>query len=110
MSQSATKSTAPAVGPMVHLEFIQNQALLPEEQGIEAIEAYHRAVFLHHHAADLERFQQQGKIHAERLAHLDSRLKEIQAKLAQRDKLVPVNADGQPDVNPTAPWNFWDRA
>jgi hypothetical protein len=110
MSQPATRSVTDTTGAMVHLEFIQNQALLPEEEGLEAIEAYHRALFLHQHAADLERFQQQGKTHAERLVHLDSRLKEIQAKLSQREKLVPVNMDGQPDVHPAAPWNIWDRA
>jgi hypothetical protein len=104
------KDTTATITPAVHLEFIQNQAGLPEGEGIEEIESYHRALFLHHHAGDLERFQQQGRIHEDRLAHLETRLKETHARLAGIDKLMPVNLEGEPDIKPTAPWNLWDRA
>ncbi|MBI4660396.1 MAG: hypothetical protein HY735_16290 [Verrucomicrobia bacterium] len=110
MSSPVRKDSATAITPAVHLEFIQNQAGLPEGAGIEEIEAYHRALFMHHHASEMEKFQQQGRIHEERLAHLDMRLRETNAKLAGLDKLVPVNFDGQPDLKPTAPWNLWDLA
>ncbi len=109
MSALATKETA-AAGPTVHLEFIQNQAGLPEAEGLAAVDSYHRAVFMHHHARDFERFQQQARIHSDRLAHLEGRLGEINAKLAGQEKLVAVKIDGEPDVQPSAPWNIWDRA
>jgi hypothetical protein len=110
MSPLVKKNTAETITPAVHLEFIQNQAGLPEAQGIEEIEAYHRALFLHHHAGDLERFQEQGRIHTGRVAHLEARLKETHARLAGMEKLIPVSLDGEPDIKPTSPWNFWDRA
>lgn len=110
MSTLARKNTTETITPAVHLEFIQNQAGLPESEGAEEIEAYHRALFLHHHAEDLERFQQQGRIHEDRLAHLETRLKETHTKLAGLEKLIPVSLDGEPDVKPTSPWNFWDRS
>ena len=110
MSLLVKKNTAESITPAVHLEFIQNQAGLPEVEGIEEIEAYHRALFLHHHAGDLERFQQQGRIHEDRLSHLEMRLKDAHAKLAGLEKLIPVNLDGEPDIKPTSPWNLWDRA
>lgn len=110
MSQAASK--AATIGPMVHLEFIQNQAGLPDGangNGLDEIEAYHRAIFLRHHAQDLERFQQEIRIHEERLAHLETRLKETHGRLADLQKLVPVKLEGEPDTQPTSPWNFWDR-
>lgn len=98
------------IHPAVHLEFIQNQAGLPENAGIEEIEAYHRAIFLHHHATEWEQCQQQTRTHEERLAHLESRLAGTQQKLAGLDSLLPVQWEGRPDVEPTLPWNGWDRA
>ena len=109
MSLPSKKESTGLITPAVHLEFIQNQAGLPEEAGLEEIESYHRAVFLHHHAQDLERFQQQARIHEDRLAHLETRLRETHAKLAGTDKLVPASVDGEPDVKPGSPWNLWDR-
>ncbi len=109
MSLPSKKESTGLITPAVHLEFIQNQAGLPEEAGLEEIESYHRAVFLHHHAQDLERFQQQARIHEDRLAHLETRLRETHAKLAGTDKLVPARVDGEPDVKPGSPWNLWDR-
>ena len=110
MSLPARKDTGTTITPAVHLEFIQNQAGLPEGVGMEEIEAYHRALFMHHHAGELEKYQQQGRIHEERLAHLETRLRDTHGKLAGLDKLIPVNLDGEPDIKPTAPWNLWDLA
>lgn len=93
----------------IHLEFIQNQAEQHEGEGIEEVADYHRAVFLNRHAADLERFQQQARIHEDRLTHLDRRLGETHAKLAGVEPLIPVAVEGEPDVLPTTPWNLWDR-
>lgn len=107
---AASKESMGTVSPPVHLEFIQDQAGLAEGEGVEGIEAYHRAVFLHHHARDLERFQQEGRIHEDRLAHLEIRLKDAQGKLAEMEKHIPVSVDGEPDVKPNSPWNMWDRA
>ncbi|HTH48376.1 MAG TPA: hypothetical protein VMB21_12765 [Candidatus Limnocylindria bacterium] len=109
MSQSAKANGAGPIVPAVHLEFIQNQTGLSEDAGIEEIEAYHRSVFLHHHAGDLERYQQQVRTHEERLQHLEARLADMRGKLTGLDRLIPVNVNGEPDVKPTLPWNLWDR-
>lgn len=108
MRDVATKESAGTITPAVHLEFIQNQAGLPEERGLAEIEAYHRALFLHHHAREMELCQQQAKIHQDRLSHLDGQLKETCAKLTTLEKIIPVTANGEPDIKPTAPWNAWD--
>jgi len=110
MSLLVKKDSGQSITPAVHLEFIQNQAGLPDEQGADEVEAYHRALFLHHHAGDLERFQQQARIHSDRLAHIESRLKDAHAKLSGLDRLVPIQLAEGPDVQPTSPWNHWDRA
>ena len=99
-----------ALASTVHLEFIRNQAELGDGEGLEGVESYHRALFLNHHAGDLERSRQQGRIHGDRLAYLEKRLKDTQTRLAQVDKLVPVSVDGEPDLRPTSPWNVWDRS
>lgn len=109
MKKTISNEPSTTLAPPVHLEFIQNQAGLPESSSVEAIEAYHRALFLHQHAAAIERFQQQERIHENRLSHLETRLKDAQGKLAGLEKLIPVNLEGEPDVKPTQPWHFWDR-
>ncbi len=96
--------------PAVHLEFIQNQAGLPENAGLDEVEAYHRALFLHHHAHEWEECRQQARTHAERLVHLEARLNGTQRKLADLEPLVPVQVEGEPDIHPSTPWNAWDRA
>ena len=98
-----------AIAPAVHLEFIQNQAGLSDGNGLDEIEAYHRALFLHHHASEVERFQQQERLHEARLDHLEARLKDAHARLAGLEKRIPATLDGEPDVKPSAPWNGWDR-
>jgi hypothetical protein len=110
MKEISTKESGGMIAPSVHLEFIQNQASVAEAKGIEEVEAYHRALFLHHHAREMEMYAQQGRIHQDRLTHLEARLKEIHSKLAGVEKLTPVSVNGEPDVKPTAPWNWWDRA
>jgi hypothetical protein len=97
------------ITPSVHLEFIQNQVGLPESESLEQIEAYHRALFLHQHAAEMEKNQQEARIHEDRLVHMELRLRDIHGKLAGLEKLVAVRANGEPDILPNAPWNNWDR-
>jgi hypothetical protein len=109
MSLLVKKNSPETITPAVHLEFIQNQAGLAESEGTAEIEAYHRALFLHHHAHDLEKYQQQARIHEDRLEHLETRLKDAHGKLGGLEKLIPVNVDGDLDTRPTSPWNFWDR-
>jgi hypothetical protein len=93
---------------IVDLEFIRNQAGLPDERGSQAVEAYHRAVFQHHHAAELERCQQRRRIHEDRVDYLESRLKRTWARLGEMEKLIPASVEGAPDVRPSSPWNAWD--
>jgi len=102
--------TPQAITPPIHLEFIQTLAALPDDAGVDDIESYHRALFLHHHAGDLEKFQQQARIHEDLLAHIEGRLKETQGRLAGLEKMLPVSVSGDADLKPNAPWNFWDRA
>jgi hypothetical protein len=64
---------------------------------------------MHHHALEIERLKQEGLAHEDRLGFLHSRWKEIQERLKGLEKFVPVTYEGQPDVRPSAPWNFWDR-
>src|SRR4051812_37658326 len=109
MSLLVKKNSPETITPAVHLEFIQNQAGLAESEGTGEIEAYHRALFLHHHAHDLEKYQQQARIHEDRLGHLEMRLKDAHGKLGGLDKLIAVNVDGDLDTRPTSPWNLWDR-
>src|SRR5947207_13588704 len=107
---NARKEPPQSISPAVHLEFIQNQAGLAEAESVEEIEAYHRALFLHHHASELEKYEQQTRVHQDRLAHLETRLQETTARLSGLNALVPVDLDGQADVKPSTPWNLWDRA
>jgi hypothetical protein len=110
MNATALKSDLENITPPVHLEFIQNQLANPDETAPSEIEQYHRALFLHHHALDWEKYRQQSKTHQERLAFLEARLKATQFELSERTELVPVTVDGQEDTKPTSPWNKWDLA
>src|SRR4051812_45596345 len=109
MKTIAANQNGGTISPSVHLEFIQNQVGLSESDGLEEIEAYHRALFLHQHAGEMELNQQQSRIHEDRVLHLETRLKEIHAKLGGLEKLIPVRRNGEADIAPNAPWNNWDR-
>jgi len=109
MNTAPPKNTAESITPAVHLEFIQNHI----ENGTastEEIEQYHRALFLHHHAVDWEKYRQQAKTHQDRLTFLETRLKETELRMGQRTKLIPAIVDGTEDSHPTSPWNGWDIA
>jgi hypothetical protein len=108
MKTTAPISNAASIVPAVHLEFIQNELENPEPTNIAQVEDYHRALFLHHHAVEWEKYRQQARTHEDRLAFLESQLKSTDADLSGRPKLVPVAVDGQDDTKPTSPWNAWD--
>ena len=108
MKTGQTVENTPAITPPVHLEFIQNQALLGETSGVAEVEAYHKALFLHQHAREVERYEQEIQLHQDRLAHLSGRLGETQSKLAAMDKLLPASADGEAETVRYTPWNGWD--
>jgi len=109
MNAAPTRSYAETISPAIHLEFIQNQLENANSAPAE-IEQYHRALFLHHHAIEWEKYREEAKTHQERLSYLEGRLKAAELGLSERPKLVPVTVDGQEDVQPTAPWNGWDIA
>lgn len=94
----------------LHLEFIQDQALLAGDEGADAVEAYHRSVFLYHHAAPLERWDQQGRIHEDRLRTLEGRLAEVQGQLsgAPRSLRSAISEGAEPRA--ATAWNGWDLA
>src|SRR3954463_14051882 len=108
MNTMAKKSDSESIIPAVHLEFIQNQLENPTASGPEEIEQYHRALFLHHHAIEWEKYRQVAKTHEHRLAFLEGQLKDTDLGLSQRTRLVPVTVDGQDDLKPTSSWNAWD--
>jgi hypothetical protein len=110
MNAAAPKSNTQNITPAVHLEFIQNQLENPADSASEEIEGYHRSLFLHHHAVEWETYRQQARTHEDKLAFLQSRLKDTELRLTERPKLIPVMVDGQEDVQPTSAWNFWDRS
>jgi len=110
MNTTASKSGPDSITPAIHLEFIQNQLENPAASAPEEIESYHRALFLHHHALDLEKYQQLTRTHQDRLSFLEGRLKVTHLGLSQRTSLVPVTVDGQEDLKPSSPWNRWDVA
>jgi hypothetical protein len=91
MNLHVKKDTATTITPAVHLEFIQNQAGLAEGEVVEEIEAYHRALFLHHHAGDLERFREHAP---SKIGPFTLTLTEGDVRLAGLEKLVPVDLDG----------------
>src|SRR6266849_1724100 len=108
MSTPAATGNGANIVPAVHLEFIHNKLDNPNDSGPEQIEQYHRALFLHHHAVEWEKYRQAAKTHADRLAFLEGQLKSTEPRLRERTRLVPVTVDGQEDLKPTAPWNGWD--
>src|SRR5262245_59625902 len=87
MKTSAPKSNAESIIPAVHLEFIQNELENPEATSLEQVEDYHRALFLHHHAVEWEKYRQQAKTHEDCLAYLEGQLKSTDAVLGSRTKL-----------------------
>lgn len=109
MSELPAKADQPQIGSAIHLEFIRTVVDAGSPTGIEEVEAFHRALFLHEHGKDLERFQQERRIREDRLVALESQLNRTTEKLNGEVKLLPAMEDGQPDTHPNAPWNLWDR-
>ena len=44
----------------------------------------------------------------DRLAFLETRLKETELRLSERPRLVPVTVDGREDIHPNPAWTKWD--
>jgi hypothetical protein len=104
----AAVSNGQSIVPAVHLEFIQNHLENPGGSAAEEIDQYHRNLFLHHHAVEWEKHRQMAKTHEEKLSFLQEQLKQVDAGIAERARLVPVTVNGEDDVKPCAPWNAWD--
>ena len=98
----------------VHLEFIRDQAAIADPAGGEAIEAYHRSLFLYRNAEEMERWDQQARLHEHRLRGLELRLDEIEGQLASLPHLLANPLGPQPgeptERPPSTPWNAWDVA
>ena len=109
MNGAPSKSNSPSITPAVHLEFIQNQLENANTSGHE-VEEYHRALFLHHHAVEWEKYREQAKVHQQRLSFLEGRLKSTELVLSEKTQLLPVTVDGEEDCKPNSPWNGWDIA
>ncbi len=110
MNGASSKSNSPSITPPVHLEFIQNQLENSDPSGHEEIEKYHRALFMHHHAVEWEKYREQATVHQQRLSFLEGRLKSTELVLSEKTQLLPVTVDGEEDCKPNSPWNAWDVA
>jgi hypothetical protein len=78
-------------------EFIQSQAACRKPKASKRLR-YHWALFLHHHAADLESYET-TRVHQDRLAHL-----KIACKRRPRFRATDARAsgsDGEADVKPS---------
>ena len=93
----------------VDLEFIQNQAALPEDSSAQEVESYHRALFLAHHAAELERLEQQAHIHSDRVERLEGRLVDVRGRLDGVETLLPRPGVADGELDAPTPWTVWDR-
>jgi hypothetical protein len=98
-----------AIASAINLEFVRNAAEASDGDGLKDVESFHRSLFLHQHGRDLERFRQLRLLSEGRLADLETRLAGSRQRLASEEPLLPVMNEGTPDLQPTAPWNFWDR-
>ena len=98
----------------VHLEFIRDQAAIADPAGGEAVEAYHRSLFLYRNAGEMERLDQQARLHEHRLRGLELRLSEIEGQLSSLPHLLANPLGPQPgeptERPPSTPWNAWDVA
>jgi hypothetical protein len=93
----------------IHLEYIRNVADGAEGDGAEAVEAFHRSLFLNRFGAELERCRQERETCEQRLAHLESRLRQADDRLGAEEKFVAAFDDGVADDQPNQPWNAWSR-
>lgn len=94
----------------IHLEFIRSVADNGDPSGAEAVETFHRALFLNQHGPDWERCTQERRTCEERLARLDAQLRQVDERLDGELKFVPPAAAEPGDDELPAPWNVWDRA
>lgn len=107
---------APDLHPQLHIDFIRNQALLTDTSGADAVEAFHRSLFLYQHATEFERWEQETKLHEARLVVLEVRMNEVESQLTGISHLLPnpignppASAAGEAQIRPpSTPWNGWD--
>ena len=96
----------------IHLEFIRDQATSEAENGAESVESYHRSLFLYRHAPELERWEQQARLHEHRLRGLELQLGELETQLTSLPHLLAnplASSEGENATPPAStPWNGWD--
>jgi len=94
----------------INLEYVRNVAQAGQESGLEDVAAFHRALFMHEHGRELERFRQQRKTAEDLLADLELRLNDTRERLTGENPHLAVMDEGRPDTQPNAPWSRWDGA
>ena len=96
----------------IHLEFIRDQATSEAENGAESVQSYHRSLFLYRHAPELERWEEQARLHEHRLRGLELQLGELETQLTTLPHLLanPLAAsEAEGHTTPAStPWNGWD--
>ncbi len=109
MTRNSAPESETAIASAINLEYVRNLAQDGGEDGLEAVAAFHRSLFLHQHGRELERFRQQRRLSEDRLQDLEQRLQDTRRRLTGENPHVPVVEEGTPDTQPNAPWNNWDR-
>ncbi|MBT5926258.1 MAG: hypothetical protein HOH33_06535 [Verrucomicrobia bacterium] len=108
-SSGAGLTNGQEVDSFIHLEYIQYLADSRNGDGTAEVEAYHRALFMNQYGQELEHLKHKIQTHEERLEYLQPRLAKLRDQVKDVDSLVPVNHLDKPDVQPSQPWNMWDR-
>ncbi len=93
----------------IHMDYIRHLADSQSEAGAAEVEAYHRALYVNQCGPDLEQLRHQVQTHEEKLEYLLPRLKKLRNKIKEVDSLIPVKHKGEEDIQPSQPWNIWDR-
>ena len=110
MNKPVKREDALPIASSINLELVRNVADSGSEEGLDTVEAFHKALFLNEHGRELEHCRQQRLLAEDRLRNLESRRAYTRGKLAGEEQLVPVLENGSPDTQPTALWNFWDAS
>ena len=97
------------IASAINLEYVKNLAQAGHEGALQEVGEFHESLFLHLHGEDLEKCRQRAALSEDRLDDLSARLRDTRERLTGENPNVPVVENGSPDVEPSSPWNMWDR-
>ena len=109
LTSKPIKSNDKDMDSFIHIDYIRHLVDSQNGDGTAEVEAYHRALYMNQCGQELEQLKHQIQTHQEKLKYLQPRLKKLRNKIKEVDSLVPVNHQDKPDIEPSQPWNMWDR-